>query len=102
MARPDASFALCCAFRRIRLLAGLVAVSASLVACGGRASSSAPVSGPPPVGQAVGLANPASVYCVRQKGQIEILSTLQGQIGMCHLPDGRVMEEWALWRSAHP
>jgi putative hemolysin len=46
-----------------------------------------------------GLANPASVNCVQTLGgQLQIVDTAQGQIGMCHLPDGRVCEEWALFR----
>lgn len=51
---------------------------------------------------ATGLANPASVYCIEQGGQLEIRRESAGEVGYCHLPDGRVIEEWALLRSAHP
>lgn len=48
---------------------------------------------------AAGIANPASVHCVQELGgQLEIVDTAQGQVGMCRLPDGRVCEEWSLFR----
>jgi putative hemolysin len=46
----------------------------------------------------VGIANPASVYCVAQGGTLEIASGEGGEIGYCHLPDGSVCEEWAFMR----
>lgn len=49
-----------------------------------------------------GLANPASVYCVGLGGRLEIRRETAGEVGDCHLPDGRVVEEWALLRSARP
>lgn len=50
----------------------------------------------------VGMANPASVFCVENGGQSEIKNTPLGDVGMCHLPDGRVIEEWALYRAHNP
>ena len=50
--------------------------------------------------KAVGMANPASVYCEEQGGRVEIRQGPNGQIGYCHLPDGRVVEEWELFRAA--
>ena len=50
-------------------------------------------------GEPVGLANPASVYCVEQNGLIEIVDTELGQVGYCEIPDGRVCEEWAYFNS---
>ncbi len=48
---------------------------------------------------AVGMANPASVHCHKQGGSLEIRSDKDGgQYGLCTLPDGRVCEEWALFR----
>ena len=38
------------------------------------------------------IANPASVYCIRQGGQNDI------NTGMCTLPDGTKCDEWALFR----
>ena len=52
-----------------------------------------------PVPPRVGLANPASVACGKAGGSLEIASDASGgAIGLCHLPDGRVCEEWALFR----
>ncbi|NPV63656.1 MAG: DUF333 domain-containing protein [Methanotrichaceae archaeon] len=48
--------------------------------------------------QLIGLANPASVYCERQGGRLEIRQTPEGEIGYCILPDGTVCEEWAFYR----
>ncbi len=71
-------------------LSGCMAVSAC-------ASADAPQS-------SVGIANPASEYCVKEKGgRIEIVTDdAGGQKGMCHLPDGTVVDEWALYRKEHP
>jgi putative hemolysin len=49
---------------------------------------------------AVGLGNPASVHCAKVGGRVVIRNTPEGQVGDCHLPDGRVVEEWALFRQA--
>ncbi len=47
------------------------------------------------------MANPASVYCAQQGGKSERVTTAAGQSSNCHLPDGRVVEEWALYRATH-
>ena len=49
---------------------------------------------------AVALPNPASVYCASLGGRLEIRSGPAGEVGFCHLPDGRVVEEWALFRAS--
>lgn len=47
----------------------------------------------------IGMANPASVHCVKIGGKSKISTDAGGnQTGYCHLPDGRVCEEWALFR----
>jgi putative hemolysin len=46
----------------------------------------------------VQLANPASVACVKAGGRLSIISTPQGERGMCHLPSGEVCDEWDLFR----
>ena len=51
---------------------------------------------------AIGMANPAAVYCAQQGGKSEPVTSAAGQSSNCHLPDGRVVEEWALYRAAHP
>lgn len=48
----------------------------------------------------LGLANPASVYCVDEMGGAMVMhQTAEGQAGYCLLEDGRECEEWALFRS---
>lgn len=64
------------------------ALAASLMAC-------STVQQPP---AQVGLANPASQYCIEQGGRLEIKDEHSGQVGYCHLPDGSIVEEWALFR----
>lgn len=54
-----------------------------------------------PAGQ-VGMANPASVYCGKLGGSLRIENTPGGQVGICVLPDGTEIEEWALYRRDHP
>ncbi|MBX3004684.1 MAG: DUF333 domain-containing protein [Anaerolineales bacterium] len=47
----------------------------------------------------VGLANPASQYCIEQGGRLEIRKDADGnEYGVCLLPDGSECEEWALFR----
>ena len=48
----------------------------------------------------IGTANPASVHCTDIGGRLEIMdvSASGGQIGICHLRDGRACEEWAFFR----
>lgn len=48
---------------------------------------------------ALALANPASVFCVQSGGKSEIRTGRRGQYGVCRLPDGRVVEEWAYYRA---
>ncbi|MEA3309436.1 MAG: DUF333 domain-containing protein [Chloroflexota bacterium] len=48
--------------------------------------------------ESVGLANPASVYCEEEGGQVEIRDEENGQAGYCVFPDGSECEEWAFFR----
>ena len=48
----------------------------------------------------LGLANPASQYCVDQGGKLEIVKEANGEVGYCHLPNGEKVEEWALFRQS--
>jgi len=48
----------------------------------------------------VAIANPASVYCVEQGGEVEIVDEADGQRGYCLLPDGTRVDEWELYRSS--
>lgn len=46
-----------------------------------------------------GMPNPASVHCEALGGSLEIRTDADGgQYGMCRLPNGRICEEWALYR----
>jgi putative hemolysin len=47
----------------------------------------------------VGLANPASEFCVAQGGEVDIVSEAAGEVGYCNLPDGTRVEEWEYFRS---
>lgn len=47
----------------------------------------------------IGMPNPASAYCVEKGGRLEIRQSPDGDTGYCHLPDGRVIEEWELFRA---
>lgn len=48
------------------------------------------------------IANPASEHCVKKGGKLEIVKKAAGEKGMCHLPDGSVVEEWELFRRDNP
>jgi putative hemolysin len=49
--------------------------------------------------RASALPNPASVFCVQSGGKSEIRQGRRGQYGVCRLPDGRVVDEWAYFRA---
>ena len=51
--------------------------------------------------QAASIANPASEHCVKKGGRLEIRTEADGQRGYCHLPGGRVVEEWTLFRESN-
>jgi putative hemolysin len=51
--------------------------------------------------QAWALGNPASAYCISVGGRQELRKDAKGEAGYCHLPDGRVVEEWQLFREAN-
>ena len=42
--------------------------------------------------------NPASVFCINSGGKSEIRNGPKGQYGVCRLPNGRVVDEWAYYR----
>ena len=47
----------------------------------------------------LGAANPASVHCVKRGGKLTIKKDRSGgEYGVCRLPSGRSVEEWALFR----
>lgn len=48
--------------------------------------------------QNVGLANPASEFCIQSGGRLEIITSGAGESANCIFPSGEVCEEWALFR----
>jgi len=75
--------------------AALMVLTTAMSAC----ASSEPVEKPKPVG----LANPASTYCINLNGKRETRMDAAGnQSSVCHLPDGTVIDEWVLFRRDHP
>ncbi len=51
-----------------------------------------------PTDDMIGMANPASVFCIEQWWVINIIDQEDGQVGICTLPDGTVCEERAFLR----
>lgn len=50
----------------------------------------------------VGAANPASEFCVKQGGKLEMKKDKDGgEYALCRLPDGSAVEEWEYFRSHH-
>lgn len=45
-----------------------------------------------------GMADPASEFCVKRGGKLEIRKGPLGDYGVCRLPDGREIEEWTFYR----
>lgn len=57
----------------------------------------------PPSGQQQTMGNPASLYCQSLGFQTAIRTDTNGsQYGVCCMPNGTEVDEWALYRSAHP
>ena len=51
-------------------------------------------------GPAPALENPASTFCENTGGRSEIVQTTGGdQLGLCILPGGQIVEEWAYFRA---
>ena len=70
---------------------------ALLAAC---TSSTTPAT---PTPDGIGLANPASVNCAEQGGQLSIKTDGSGgQYGVCFFDDNRQCEEWAMLRGDCP
>lgn len=76
-----------------RLIPSIVALL--LAGCHGPPQYAEPKAGDAP---RTGMANPASVHCQKLGGTLEIRKEDKGDAGYCHFSDGRVCEEWALYR----
>ncbi|MBI3342226.1 DUF333 domain-containing protein [Candidatus Curtissbacteria bacterium] len=48
----------------------------------------------------MGLANPASVYCTKHRGRLDLFTNSDGsEAGNCVFKDGTVCDEWAYFRN---
>ncbi|WP_318486835.1 putative hemolysin [Photobacterium leiognathi] len=76
------------------LLLSVVGMTSALAGC----NKEEPKQPEQPKKEAIGMANPASVYCEEQGGKLEIKKEEKGDVGYCHLADGKVVEEWEFYR----
>lgn len=73
---------------------GIAIVIASLTACANTPNDDTQ-------NHKIGMANPASKYCVDSGGKLEIKTGANGgQVGYCHLADGQTVEEWENFRKS--
>lgn len=49
----------------------------------------------------IGMANPASVFCIESGGISSTVETADGQAGVCTLPTGEAIDEWEHYRNNH-
>ena len=50
----------------------------------------------------IGMANPASVYCVEQGGESIVKQDKDGsEYGICKFKDGKEVDEWEFYRKNH-
>ncbi|EGR0262994.1 putative hemolysin [Vibrio cholerae] len=47
------------------------------------------------------MANPASVYCVEQGGQLEMVTENEQRVTYCVTKDGEKIEQWEYFRQNH-
>lgn len=76
-----------------------IALLSLMLAAPAAAQTPAPTSPPPAAKPLIGKANPAAVNCAKRGGTSEITVNKRGdEYGWCKLPNGKVCEEWALYR----
>ncbi|MDT8856063.1 DUF333 domain-containing protein [Paracoccaceae bacterium Fryx2] len=78
---------------RMKIFAGVVPLV--LAGCGGGGGEGGDI-------HRSGMANPASVYCTKIGGKMQMRAEQGGQAGYCILRDGSVVEEWKLYRDHNP
>jgi len=76
----------------------LLALALTLAACSASKTSVPDAPTPPQIG----MANPASVYCLQKGGEQVPVQTPQGVRTDCKLPGGEVIDEWDLYRRDRP
>ncbi|PYF13134.1 hypothetical protein C8J30_101519 [Rhodobacter viridis] len=55
----------------------------------------------PSADKPIGMANPASAYCVEQGGEVLLNEMTPGGDASCKLPDGRKVGEWEYFNEHH-
>ncbi|MBF7691499.1 MULTISPECIES: putative hemolysin [Acinetobacter] len=76
------------------LVFGVICIGISLSACNSLPSLHKK--------QRIGMANPASEYCVEQQGKLKQLKDAYGNVSFnCKLPNGVEKNEWDLYRENH-
>jgi putative hemolysin len=71
----------------------------SIFAAGFAALSLMPIDAGAAAQKPIGMANPASVHCGAIGGRFVVRKDKAGnEYGFCRLPNGRLCEEWALFR----
>jgi len=50
----------------------------------------------------IGIANPASKFCVENRGKLEIVKESKGEVAYCQLENGEKIEEWTFFRQNQP
>jgi putative hemolysin len=65
-------------------------------------STSSVAAEPPKAEPSTGIANPASVNCVKNRGKTVVRKNKLGEYGVCLFEDNRQCEEWALFRGECP
>ncbi|MFB2719925.1 putative hemolysin [Shewanella xiamenensis] len=83
------------------LLIGII-IGTSLIGCGEKTEPATNAQAETKTEAKAQIANPASKYCASLGGISEIQRTAEGEHGMCTLPNGEQIEEWALFRRDHP
>lgn len=69
------------------------------LACALTKPTSPPTPSPTPTEAPSGeVPNPASAYCLKHGGVLELKPTAEGVVGYCRFADGSVCEEWAYYR----
>jgi putative hemolysin len=76
----------------------LVVIAALALVASGALAQPLPPGQQPSAPPRAALANPASVNCEKLGGRHVIRNLPRGQVGMCVFKDGRVCDEWALYR----
>ncbi len=69
-----------------------------LAGCASTATPAIPTPLPATDTPSASVANPASVFCEAQGGQVDIRTESGGEVGYCVFPDGSECQEWAFFR----